>query len=80
MNIDKVINKVRNYNLNEMITTASVPGKPGFSSSADSAGPVAGYDPVMGSPIDLRRKKERNWNIFFKDLVKTTRKKRKNRK
>lgn len=29
------------------MTTGSTAGAPGFSSSADPKGPVAGYDPVM---------------------------------
>jgi len=37
-----------------MISTQSSIGKPGFSSAADSQGPVAGLDPIIGS---TRRKK-----------------------
>ena len=47
MNIDRVIDIVRQYKLDEEMTTGSVAGAPGFSGSADPAGPVAGYDPVM---------------------------------
>jgi hypothetical protein len=47
MNIDRVISIIREHKLNEMMTTGSVAGKPGFSGSADPEGPVAGYDPVM---------------------------------
>ena len=50
MNIDRVIDIVRQYKLDEEMTTGSVAGAPGFSGSADSAGPVAGYDPVMERP------------------------------
>ena len=31
----------------EMMTTASSAGKPGFSSKADAEGPTAGYDPLL---------------------------------
>mgnify|MGYP003111602790 FL=1 len=33
----------------EMMTTSSAPGKPGFSSKADAKGPTAGFDPLMGT-------------------------------
>ena len=46
MNIDRVIEIVRQYKLDEMMTA----GAGGFTGSADSAGPVAGYDPVMEPP------------------------------
>jgi len=46
MNIDRVIDIVRQYKLDEMMTA----GAGGFSGSADPAGPVAGYDPVMERP------------------------------
>ena len=39
----------------QMMTTGSVPGKPGFSSKADAKGPTAGYDPVIGKV--MKRKK-----------------------
>ena len=42
--LKKIIDTVRE----EMMTTGSTPGKPGFSSKADAAGPTAGFDPVMG--------------------------------
>ena len=47
MKIDRVIETVRRHRLDEMMTTGSVAGKPGFSGSADDAGPVAGYDKPM---------------------------------
>jgi hypothetical protein len=50
MNIDRVIDIVRQYKLDEEMTTGSTAGAPGFSGSADPAGPVAGYDPVMEPP------------------------------
>ncbi len=39
--LDRIINFIRE----EMMTTASTAGKPGFSSKADAEGPTAGYDP-----------------------------------
>ena len=41
--LDKIIEIVRE----EMMTTGSTAGKPGFSSSADASGPTAGFDPTM---------------------------------
>ena len=49
--LDKIIDIIRE----EMMTTGSTAGKPGFSSKADAKGPTAGYDPVMGK---VRRKKK----------------------
>ena len=49
--LDKIIDIIRE----EMMTTGSVAGKPGFSSKADAKGPTAGFDPVMGK---VRRKKK----------------------
>ena len=49
--LDRIIDIVRE----EMMTTGSTPGKPGFSSKADAAGPTAGFDPVMGKM--MKRKK-----------------------
>jgi hypothetical protein len=51
--IDKIIEAFRNYrNLKEegapIMNTGSSSGKSGFSGSADSKGPTAGFDPVMG--------------------------------
>jgi len=56
MNIDRVIEIVRQYKLDEEMTTGSTAGAPGFSGSADPAGPVAGYDPVMKPPKKKKRK------------------------
>ena len=50
--LDRIINLVRE----EMMTTQSTAGKPGFSSKADAEGPTAGYDPVMGK-VQRRKKK-----------------------
>ena len=49
--LSRIIDIVRE----EMMTTGSTPGKPGFSSKADAAGPTAGFDPVMGKM--MKRKK-----------------------
>ena len=48
------------------MTTQSTPGKPGFSSSADAEGPVAGYDPV----VDFRKRKYKPLNMFYRQSVK----------
>ena len=47
----KIIDIIRE----EMVTTGSTAGKPGFSSKAPAEGPTAGFDPVMGK---MRRKKK----------------------
>ena len=49
--LDRIIEIVRE----EMMTTGSTPGKPGFSSAAPAKGPTAGFDPVMGKM--MKRKK-----------------------
>ena len=71
MDIDKIIGIVR---------TLKEEGEGGPTMAVGHgqiAGTVeAGDDP----PVDLRRKKERGWNIFFRDLVKKNRKKKKKRK
>ena len=51
--LDRIINIVRE----DMMTTGSTPGKPGFSSKADAAGPTAGFDPVMGKMMKRKKKK-----------------------
>ena len=38
-----------------MMTTGSVPGKPGFSNKANAKGPTAGFDPVIGK-VEKRKK------------------------
>ena len=43
--LDKIIDIIRE----EMMTTGSTAGKPGFSSKAPAEGPTAGFDPVMGN-------------------------------
>ena len=54
MKIDRVIDIVRQYKLDEMMTA----GAGGFTGSADAAGPVAGYDPVMEPPCGDKKKKK----------------------
>ena len=49
--LDKIIDIIRE----EMMTTGSTTGKPGFSSNAPAKGPTAGFDPVMGK---VSRKKK----------------------
>jgi len=49
--LDKIIDIIRE----EMMTTGSTAGKPGFSSKAPAKGPTAGFDPVRGK---VRRKKK----------------------
>ena len=49
--LDRIISFIRE----EMMTTGSTAGKPGFSSKADAEGPTAGFDPVLGTG---RRKKK----------------------
>ena len=51
----KVLTKIIDFIREEMMSTGSTAGKPGFSSKADAEGPTAGFDPVMGKP--QRRKK-----------------------
>ena len=57
MDIDKIINIVRESKINEMMTTGSTAGAPGFSSKADPEGPVAGLDMPMGCGENKKRKK-----------------------
>lgn len=69
MDIDKIIGIIRTLKEEGGPTMAVGHGQ--------IAGTVeAGDDP----PVDLRRKRERGWNIFFRDLVKKNRKKKKKRK
>ena len=42
--LERIINFIRE----DMMTTGSTAGKPGFSSKADDEGTTAGFDPVMG--------------------------------
>ena len=75
--IDRVVEAFRNYiNLKEeMMTTQSSPGTPGFSGSSSPVGPTAGFDPVTN--LDGRSKIARRLPLpYRKDLIK----KRKNNK
>ena len=49
--LSRIIDLIRE----EMMTTGSTPGKPGFSSKADAAGPTAGFDPVMVKMMQRKR-------------------------
>jgi len=60
--LKKIIDAVRE----EMMTTGSTPGKPGFSSKADAAGPTAGFDPVMGRMM----KRKKNIGLWSHSLKK----------
>ena len=61
--LDRIISFIRE----EMMTTGSTAGKPGFSSKADAEGPTAGFDPLLGKkkkrrPTQLGRYRTRvNW-------------------
>ena len=54
--LERIINFIRE----EMMTTGSSAGKPGFSSKADVEGPTAGFDPVMGK-VERRKKPRYIW-------------------
>lgn len=45
---EKKLERIINFFREEMMTTQSTAGKPGFSGSSDPKGPTAGFDPVMG--------------------------------
>jgi hypothetical protein len=65
MDIDKIINIVRESKINEeMMSTGSTAGAPGFSSKADAEGPVAGYDKPLGK--GRRGKKYMKSNVSYK--------------
>ena len=49
------LNRIVNYIREQMMTTGSTAGKPGFSSKADAEGPTAGYDTMIG----IKRKKNK---------------------
>ena len=61
--LDRLISLIRE----EMMTTGSTAGKPGFSSKADSEGPTAGFDfflcnMIKSRPTPLGRYRTRvNW-------------------
>ena len=43
----KVLTRIIEFIREEMMSTGSTAGKPGFSSKADAKGPTAGFDPVI---------------------------------
>ena len=51
----RVLTKIISFIREEMMSTGSTAGKPGFSSKADAKGPTAGFDPVMGKPQKRKR-------------------------
>ena len=44
----KKLERIINFIREEMMTTGSTAGKPGFSGKADAEGPTAGFDPMLG--------------------------------
>ena len=44
----KVLTKIIDFIREEMMSTGSTAGKPGFSGKADAEGPTAGFDPMLG--------------------------------
>ena len=44
----KVLTRIIEFIREEMMSTGSTAGKPGFSGKADAEGPTAGYDPLLG--------------------------------
>jgi|TARA_R100000231_G_scaffold134683_1_gene108506 hypothetical protein len=59
----KKLNRIIGFMREEMMTTGSTAGKPGFSGKADDKGPTAGFDPLMN-------KKPRKRYIYQKGLRK----------
>ena len=49
----------------EMMTTQSTAGKPGFSSKADAEGPVAGRDPLMFAKPIKRKDIKSDWISYL---------------
>ena len=56
--LDRILKMVRSLK-EEAGPTMSV-GAGGYTGAADSKGPVAGYDPVLGK-VDRRNKKQKNY-------------------
>ena len=50
----KVLTRIIDFIREEMMSTGSTAGKPGFSGKADAEGPTAGFDPV----ISFKRRKK----------------------
>ena len=44
----RVLTKIINFIREEMMSTGSTAGNPGFSGKADAEGPTAGFDPMLG--------------------------------
>ena len=44
----KVLTRIIEFIREEMMSTGSTAGKPGFSGKADAKGPTAGFDPMLG--------------------------------
>ena len=44
----KVQTRIIDFIREEMMSTGSTAGKPGFSGRADAEGPTAGFDPLLG--------------------------------
>ena len=44
----KVLTRIIDFIREEMMSTASTAGKPGFSGKADAEGPTSGFDPLLG--------------------------------
>ena len=72
--LDRILKMVRSLK-EEAGPTMSV-GAGGYTGSADSKGPVAGYDAVLGK-VDRRNKKQRNYPKqyvqMYRDLMKGNR-------
>ena len=60
--LDWIIRLIRE----EMMTTGSTAGKPGFSNKAAAKGPTAGFDPVMGRMM----KRKKNIGLWSHSLKK----------
>ena len=70
MDLYKIISIVRDLKEENGAPTMSL-GAGGIAGTVE-----AGDDP----PVDLRRRKERGWNIFFRDLVKQNKKRKKKKR
>ena len=57
----KVLTRIIEFIREEMMTTASTAGKPGFSSKADPEGPTAGFDPKLKKKYIYLRGVRKNW-------------------
>lgn len=71
--VDKIISIIHSLREDAM-GSSSVSGGPTNTTNPPDQTNIAGLPPDM-PPVDLRRKKERKWNPFFKDLVKIQRRK-----